>query len=426
MALSIFRAVGNFFDGPFLYISRGKIHMKHLTKGTLKDSLVIVSKGDNPYETTKRVLQIFPLANLKGRKVLIKPNAARLASPGDGVTTHPMVVSATIDHLKEKGVNDIVIGESCIFGVNSQEAFRATGMKEISELKRVKLVDLDQVNPMEIAILGGRIIKKIKIPVILKEFDFIISIPVMKTHMHTRVTLSIKNMKGCLWRREKVKLHQLRYDRKITKEHKELDVAISDMASVLFHHLSIIDGTVGMEGMGPSYGRLKKTGIVLVGNNPLSTDAVATRLMGFDPEKVPHLKLSAKKGLGEIQLKKISIQPEDYLKWEAPFNPPPSKLSIPFPDIIVHDEGSCSACLSTLLVFLQDYHSLLSGYRLHDKKIHIGIGKHLNTCPEGTILIGNCTLRMRNKGIFVQGCPPVASHIWNTLSKRKDGGKFFS
>lgn len=399
--------------------------MKNRLKDTLKNSLVIVSKGDNPYEINKGILQIFPLPDLKGRKILIKPNAARLATPGEGVTTHPLVVEAVIDYLKEKGVANIVIGESCIFGVNAQEAFRMTGMKGISEKKKVKLIDLDQIDPMEMMIPEGKVIKKIKVSAILKEVDLIISIPVMKTHMHTQVTLSIKNMKGLLWRREKARLHQLRCDESTTRGYKTLDIVISDMASVLFPHLAIIDGTVGMEGMGPAYGRLKKMGIVLVGNNPLSTDAVATRLMGFDPEKVPHLKLLAKKGLGEIQVNKISIQPEDYLKWEAPFNPPPSKLSIPFPDIIVHDGGSCSACLSTLLIFLQDYHSLLSDYRLQDKKIHIGIGRHLNTFPEGTILIGNCTSKMRSKGVFVQGCPPVASQIWDTLSTRKGGGKFF-
>jgi uncharacterized protein (DUF362 family) len=400
--------------------------MKNRLKDTLKNSLVIVSKGDNPYEITKGILQIFPLLDLKGRKILIKPNAARLATSGEGVTTHPLVVEAVIDYLKGKGVANIVIGESCILGVKAQEAFRMTGMEEISEKKKVKLIDLDQIDPIEMMIPEGKVIKKIKVPAILKDFDFIISIPVMKTHMHTQVTLSIKNMKGLLWRGEKARLHQLRCDESTTRGYKTLDIAISDMASVLFPHLAIIDGTVGMEGMGPAYGRPKKMGIVLVGNNPLSTDAVATRLMGFDPEDIPHLKLSAKKGLGEIQLKKISIQPKDYLKWEAPFNPPPSKLSIPFPDIIVHDEGSCSACLSTLLVFLQDYHSLLSNYRLQDKKIHIGIGKHLNTFPKGTILVGNCTSRMRSKGIFVQGCPPVASQIWDTLLKKKRGGeKFF-
>ena len=387
--------------------------------------MVIVLKGKNPYLTTKRALQNFPLPNLKGKRVLIKPNAARLAFPGEGVTTHPQVVAATIDHLKEKEVGNIVIGESCIFGVNAQEAFRVTGMKEISKKRGVELIDLDQVDPMEIAIPGGKVLKKIKVPAILKKFNFIISIPVMKTHMHTRVTLSIKNMKGLLWRREKVRFHQLRYNKKITDGYKELDMAISEMASILFPHLAIIDGTVGMEGMGPAYGRMKKVGMILVGNNPLSADAVATRLMGFDPEEIPHLKLSAERGLGEIQLKKISVEPQDYLKWETPFALPPSKLSIPFPDVVVYDEGSCSACLSTLLVFLKNYHLQLTDYRLQDEKIHIGIGKNLNGCPKGTILIGNCTSKMKRKGIFVQGCPPVASHIWNTLSGENRSGNIF-
>ena len=379
------------------------------------DPLVVVSRGKDPYRMAKRILQRFPLPALKGRSVLIKPNAARLASPGEGVTTHPQVVAATIDHLKGKGVGRIVIGESCIFGVNAREAFQVTGMKEVSEEKRVELLDLDQGDPMEIAIPKGKVIRKIKVPAVLKEFDFIISVPVMKTHMHTQVTLSIKNMKGLLWRKEKAKFHQLRYGKRITRGGKELDIAISEMATVLFPHLAIIDGTVGMEGMGPAYGRRKTTGMILVGRNALSTDAVAARLMGLSPEVIPHLRLTAQKGLGEIDPQKIFVNPTNYLKWVVPFEPPPSRLSIPFPNVTLHDEGSCSACLSTLLVFLQDYHSKLTDYRLEDQNIHIGIGKHLQACPAGTILIGNCSSKMKSCGIFIQGCPPVASQIADSL-----------
>jgi uncharacterized protein (DUF362 family) len=384
-------------------------------ENVLMDPLVIVLKGKNPYVTAKRGLEKFSLPDLKGRRVLIKPNAARLAFPGDGVTTHPQVVSATIDHLKERGVRCIAIGESCIFGVNAKEAFQATGMKGVSEEKEVELLDLDQGNPMEIVISRGKVVKKIKVPATLKEFDFIISIPVMKTHMHTQVTLSIKNMKGLLWRKEKARFHQLRFGQKITLGHKELDIAISEMASVLSPHLAIIDGTVGMEGMGPAYGQVKKMGMILVGNNALSTDAVAARLMGFSPDAIPHLRLAAERELGEIDLQKISVEPKDYSKWVMPFDPPPSKLSVPFPDIVVHDEGSCSACLSTLLVFLQEYHSRLTDYRLKDENIHIGIGKHLNAFPKGTILIGNCTSKMKSRGKFILGCPPVSSQIADRL-----------
>jgi len=383
----------------------------------------MVLKGKDPFRTTERVLQRFPLPDLKGKNVLIKPNAARLAFPGEGVTTHPSVVAATIKHLREQGACRIVIGESCIFGVNAQEAFRVTGMKEISEESKVDLVDLDQGTPMEIPIPGGKVIKRIKVPALLREFDFIVSIPVMKTHMHTRVTLSLKNMKGLLWRREKARFHQLRYDQKVTGGHKELDIAISEMASVLFPHLAIIDGTAGMEGMGPAYGRRKQMGVIIAGNNALSADAVAARLMGLNPETIPHLRLSAEKGLGEIRRRGISVEPKDCLKWVSPFALPPSQLSIPYPDVVVYDEGSCSACLSTLLVFLNEHHSRLTDYHLPDGKIHMAIGKNLNECPKGTLLIGNCTSKMKHQGIFIQGCPPVSSHIWERLSGEKGEGK---
>jgi uncharacterized protein (DUF362 family) len=383
------------------------------------DSAVFISKGRDPYQTTRKILRASPLPKMRGERILIKPNAARLARPGQGITTHPLVVKAIIDHLKEIGVKEMAIGESCIFGVDAQMAFRWTGMKEIAEEKGIELIDLDQENPTEIQIPKGTILRKIKVATILKEFGVVISVPVMKTHMHTRVTLSIKNMKGLLWRREKARLHQLQCDPRLMQGYKELDMAISDMASVLFPHLTIIDGTVGMEGMGPAYGKKKAMGVIVVGANALSADAVASQLMGFDPESIPHLKLSALKGLGEIRARKILVKPRDYLKWKTPFEPPPSEFSIPFRDVLVHDEGSCSACLSTLVVFLQSHYSKLGGFRLEDGYIHIGIGKNLEAYPKGTILIGNCTAKVRKKEIFVQGCPPVASDILRILSTHK-------
>lgn len=383
------------------------------------DSLVIVSKGKDPYDTAKRALKRFPLPDLKKRRILIKPNAGRPAWPGQGVTTHPRVVEAAIDHLREEGAGEIGIGEGFIFGVEGRAAFLSTGLKEISGRKKVGLYDLDRFDPAEKAIPNGKLLRKIKVSSALKDFDFILSIPVMKTHMHTRVSLSIKNMKGLLWRGEKARLHQLLPDREAAQGHKSLDVAISEMATILMPDLAIIDGTVGMEGMGPAYGKPREMGVVLVGNNAVAADAVASRLMGFAPGKIPHLLLSARRGLGEIDLRKIRVEPKDYLKWENPFEPPPSKFSLSFPDVMVYDEGSCSACLSTLLVLLKDRPAGLTDFRLGDKKIHIAIGKGLKNCPEGTILIGNCTSRMKERGIFVRGCPPVPSQITGALAQKR-------
>lgn len=381
----------------------------------MEKTRVQIIKGEDPYQITRNVLYSYPLSDLKGKRILIKPNAARLTLPGQGITTHPSVVAATIDHLKEQKVKEIIVGESCIFGTNSEEAFQRTGFKEIAEKKKVKLIDLDRLKPMELIIPQGILLKKIKVSSVLKRVDFIISIPVMKTHMHTQVTLSIKNMKGLLWKREKARLHHLTANEEISRKYKALDFAISEMATVLWPHFVIIDGTVGMEGMGPAYGRPKPVGMVIVSDNALSADAVASRLMGFRPDRIPHLKLAYLKGLGEIRLGRILIEPKDYLKWINPFEPPPQSFSFIFPDVVVYDKGSCSACLSTLSIFLQEYRHKLDDYRLNDQKIHIGIGKYLDSCPNGTILIGNCTSRLKHKGIFIGGCPPISSEILKAL-----------
>ncbi|MBW7876788.1 MAG: DUF362 domain-containing protein [Candidatus Cloacimonetes bacterium] len=52
-------------------------------------------------------------------------------------------------------------------------------------------------------------------------------------------------------------------------------------------YYSVIDGIIGMEGQGPMQGKAKMCGVVLVGTDPVVTDAVAARLMGFDWEKIP-------------------------------------------------------------------------------------------------------------------------------------------
>ncbi|GHV04224.1 hypothetical protein FACS189416_2090 [Bacteroidia bacterium] len=52
-------------------------------------------------------------------------------------------------------------------------------------------------------------------------------------------------------------------------------------------YYSIIDGEIGMEGSGPMQGDPKDCGIFISGADPVSVDAVAATVMGFDWEKLP-------------------------------------------------------------------------------------------------------------------------------------------
>lgn len=375
---------------------------------------VCVAHGQGAYDNTASALSGMDLSPVKGRRVLLKPNVGRMAKAGSGVITHPDVVAAAIDAFRDAGA-DVAIGESPILGVKTPAAMEISGMAAMADDRHCPMIDLDERKPEIVPIPDGTAIHQIKLCADVQDFDFIVSIPVMKMHMHTMVTLAVKNMKGCLYRRSKVDLHMLPPIE--GHDDKPLNIAIADMSSILRPHLSIVDGTFGMEGLGPSAGKVKPVDSIVVGADPFAVDAVACRLMGVAPEDVPHLRIGAERGYGTIDLSGIRVSPGHWETWIIPFEPAPENLSIKFPNTEILDNQSCSACQSTLMLFLQRYGDEMFQYYGGTGPIRIAIGKGHADVPEGTICIGNCTAQHKNRGVFVSGCPPVASAILNAIKE---------
>ncbi|MHC4474911.1 MAG: DUF362 domain-containing protein [Planctomycetota bacterium] len=369
---------------------------------------VFWAAGDDPYSNTRKALTNIDLSPSKNNRVLLKPNVGRNVEPKAGITTHPQVLAAAIDAFREAGAN-VAVGESPITGVTMFDAFESSGITSVAKTRNCRLIDMDARRYVPLQITDGVAIKSLKLCREIVEYDIIVSIPVMKTHMHTGVTLSVKNMKGCLWRRSKVELHML--PRLGGHQEKPLDIAIADMASVLRPHLSIIDGTIGMEGLGPSAGKPKALGVVLVGVDAFATDSIACELMGISACDVPHLRMGAQRGYGVISLDTIRVSPGNWKDIQSPFALPPDKLSIEFPGFTILDQLSCSACQSTLLMFLKRHGKQLRDNISDEKDIIIAIGRGHKQLPNGTLCVGDCTARQKNCGAFVPGCPPVASEI---------------
>jgi len=384
---------------------------------------VHVAGGNGPYDNTRAALAQVNLSPARGKRVLLKPNVGRVAPPEAGIVTHPQVIAGAIDAFREAGAA-VAIGESPILGVKTKEAFEAAGIASIARERDCLLIDLDARPFVEVTVPGGVAIDSIKVCPEVLEYDLVVSLPVMKMHMHTGVTLAVKNMKGCLWRRNKVRLHMLQPVE--GHEDKPIDIAIADLSSVLRPHLSIIDGTVGMEGLGPSAGEAKPLDAIVVGADVFAADAVACRLMGTGAQEIPHLRIGAERHYGVIDLDSISVTPDHWQGWQSPFERPPENLSIEFPNIDVLDKNSCSACVSTLFLFLKHYRDQLFDYFPSDTSLCIAIGKGHEDVPEGTLCIGNCVALQRDKGIFIPGCPPVSSQILTAISGKpsvdsKDG-----
>jgi len=374
---------------------------------------VAVAAGEGAYANVRQALSAFDLSPCRGRRVLIKPNVGRAVAAGTGVVTDPQAVAAAIDAFREAGA-ETAVAESPISGVRTFEAFAASGIAAVAEKRGCQLIDLDARPPIHIAIPGGVAVRSLQVGAEVVEYDFIISLAVLKMHMHTGVSLSLKNMKGCLWRRSKVGFHMI--PPIAGRSEKTIDIAISDMATVLRPHFAIIDGYIGMEGLGPSAGRGRKADFAVAGPDALAVDAVACALIGVEARQVAHLRLAAERGCGRLDLAHLSIIPVDWRHCRVLFAPPPADLSIDFPRVRVLDRNSCSACQSTLLLFLQRYGAQVFDYFPDRADITFVIGKGNNAAPDGAICVGNCAVQSGKRGIFVPGCPPVVSEILSTIS----------
>lgn len=382
------------------------------------DNKVIVTHGKGPFKNAKEALGSLDLNFLKGKSILIKPNIGRSTSKEKmGINAHPEAIAGAIEVLQEAQAHKIAIGESPIVGVKTFEAFNKAGVTDIAKRYNCELIDLDKEKPIIKAIPGSRVISSTKICSQIYEFDYILSLPVAKMHMHTGVTLGIKNMKGCLYRREKVRYHQLEY--KKGKEYKEmtLDSAISDLATVLLPDITVIDGYVGMEGLGPSGGESVTSNFAVASLNPFGADVIGCIMMGQNPSDIPHLRLiSERMGFG-IDPGSYDVYPENYKNFITHYKKPPKEISIEYPDVVLTDKESCSACLSTVMFFLKRFKTDMSQYLSDDKKLHLAIGKGLSDIDidDKTILIGNCARNIFKNGIFIPGCPPVPTRIYKAI-----------
>jgi uncharacterized protein (DUF362 family) len=386
----------------------------------MNKDVVGIAFGNGASRNVKNALALVPLETVRGKSVLIKPNIGRAAHAGQGINTDPQAVAGAIEAMREAGASRIAVGESPIVGVDTMQAFGRSGVVEIAREYGVDLIDLNEKKYVRKEIPSYRILSETKVCTSAYEFDLILSLPVAKCHMHTGVTLGIKNMKGCLWGHEKVRYHQLEYEEGRTFPEKTLDSAISDLAMILLPHIVVIDGYIGMEGLGPSGGEPIRSDFAVASLNPLGADVFGCIMMGIDPNEVPHLKLVSERRNIPISPDAYDVRVADALDYTAgivAYNRPPKNVSLKYPNVVVYDCDSCSACQSTVMLFLRRFKDDMSQYFLNDGKFHIGIGRSLPAdVKEGTILIGNCTKNVKDRGLFVPGCPPVPTRIYKAIT----------
>ena len=264
-------------------------------------SRVAIVKGPRGHEPVYKALDLidYKIALKSWDRALIKVNFITTKTWDTGATTDPIVVEAIIRKLQELPLEVLVV-ESDATVTNATKAFKVTGMAEMCERNGVEWLNLRHVkDSVELPIPDGLALKKITVPRIVAE-SAVISAAKLKTHSETGVTLGMKNMFGVLPDKLKGRYHM-----------RGMHKVILDINRAVRPVLTVVDGFVAMEGMGPVHGSPVQMEAIIAGRDVVATDATASRVMGFDPDKIGHIRMAHEAGLGEMENIEIVGEPLD-------------------------------------------------------------------------------------------------------------------
>jgi uncharacterized protein (DUF362 family) len=359
----------------------------------LKDK-IYVSYGDDPKVMIKEVLSSLKIESYIERDALIgiKPNLVVAKPSTSGATTSPELLEGVIEHLKSKGIKNIVIVEGSWVGEQTSRAFEICGYTNISKAYNVPLIDLQKDTYRACSAKG----MKIDICDQVLKLDYLINMPVLKGHCQTKMTCALKNLKGCIPNNEKRRFHTM-----------GLHKPIAYLNKAIKSDLIIVDGIVGdlnfEEGGNPV-----QMDRIIVGSDPVLIDSYVASLMGFAPEDLPYIKIAESIGVGscktaDTQVCKLN---EQHNTKKIPKSREIERLSK-----YVEEKDACSACYGSLIHALA---RLSEQGLLRKLKGEVFIGQGYKEVKGKGIGIGTCTKGFEKN---VPGCPPAAKDIINVLKQ---------
>jgi len=138
------------------------------------------------------------------------------------------------------------------------------------------------------------------------EADGIINLPKLKTHGQMMLTLSVKNLFGCIPGRRKAQWHfQASLNRDLFAD------MLLELYLIMKPRLNILDGILGMEGDGPgNAGSPRWIGLMGASADGVALDMAVAGLLGISLATVPTIKLAQEKGLSPRQLRDLEIKGE--------------------------------------------------------------------------------------------------------------------
>ncbi|BDV41733.1 hypothetical protein GURASL_06560 [Geotalea uraniireducens] len=230
-----------------------------------------------------------------GDVVVIKPNMGWDRTPAQAANTHPLVVRGLAEEALRVGAKKVkVFDRTCN---DERRCYVQSGIAAaLSGLDRVELKFIENERFHPVAIKGGTL-KSWELYGEALSADVFINVPVAKHHGLTRLSLGLKNVMGVMGGNR-------------GSIHRHIGPALADINSVLKSHLTVIDATRVLTAHGPQGGDpadVKVLDTVVASADIVAADAYATTLFGLKPEEIEVTVAAYRRGLGEMNLRRVRV-----------------------------------------------------------------------------------------------------------------------
>jgi uncharacterized protein (DUF362 family) len=232
-------------------------------------------------------------------RTMVKPNVVIAHKE---IWPHAFTRSEFLDGLftavkqRSEGISELYLGERCGITIPTRYAFASANYIRVLHKHGIRPEYFDE---------GAQVCVDLKHPDAMRDFvlipegvvrcEFLINAPKFKAHPWTKVTFSLKNYIGI----------QDDPQRLIDHDHM-LHTKIADLQEVISPGFIAVDGIIAGERtmLTPTPFPLH---LIVMGINPVAVDAVCTHIVGLDPKEVDHIRITAERGYGPVDLEKIEI-----------------------------------------------------------------------------------------------------------------------
>lgn len=288
---------------------------------------VILKKCDEyNFDLVKQnIKQIFDELNFldkinENTNVFVKLNLVGAFDCSLGITTHPIIVKAVLDILKQK-TNNIIVGD------NPATKDQIATLKKCGIYNIIKEYNCEILEPTiftKITNSNPSVYSIFEVSKQMIDADVLINIPKLKTHTLAYMTCAEKNFFGLIYGLNKSAWHVK------ASNPLEFGNAINDLYGALLESykgktiLHLCDGILGLEGEGPSAsGDPKKANVLIASYDAVALDRVACELVKLDHSKLFITNIGEERKYGEGNLNNINIignQLSDFqdVKFKAP------------------------------------------------------------------------------------------------------------